>query len=148
MKTLTKEPGKTFEGRKYPTKLDAMILSHLLGFKSTKTNELYKEKIEKFERSCENSLIETLGRLNIQATVKTDPYSLPYKNEVIVKLQGESYLNGPYELFRVTRQIVKELLDKNVYQLRFYLYIEVETNSKNLFDMGRVVYHFRYFEKI
>lgn len=132
--------------RIYPDKLNSLILAPLFGG-SAKTNEVYKTKIEAFERKCEASIIETLARLNIKASVKTDPYSLPYKNEVRVNLNGESYLNGPYELYRVMRQIAKELLDKNAYQLRFYMYIEVETKSKAMFNMGRINYHFRYFLK-
>jgi hypothetical protein len=104
----------------------------------------YLQKIEDFEKKCEASLIDTLSRVNIKGMVKSDRYSLPYKKEIKITLNGESYMNGPFEVYRVARAIVKQLLDENVYACRFYMYI-------NLLDghmgFGKVEYCFRYFEK-
>ena len=107
---------------------------------------MYVEKIEAFERKCEESLIKTLGRIDIVASVKTVPYSLPYNNEIVVELRGESYLNGAYEFHRVARKIVKELLEKDLYKVRFYMYIDVVIPEKRtlLNPYGSVKYHFRY----
>jgi hypothetical protein len=124
------------------TNLNLSILFPLFGHtKKSNTQEKYIKKIEEFERKCEKSLIETLGKLNIDGSVKTDPYSLPHTDEVIVTLKGESYLNGPYEFHRVARQIVKELLEKNVYKIRFYMFINVLPMGL----MGKVEYRFRYY---
>ncbi len=122
--------------------LNLSILFPLLGHsKKVHTQEKYVEKIEEFERKCEKSLIETLGKLSIQGTVKTDPYSLPYTDEVVVTLKGESYLSGPYEFHRVARQIVKKLLEENVYKVRFYMFINVLPMGL----LGKVEYKFRYY---
>jgi len=131
--------------------LNLMILAPLLKegmSKKTKarTQEEYEKKIAEFERNCEKSLIETFGRLSINGTVKTDPYSLPHKDEVVVTLNGESYLNGCWEFHRVAREIIKELLIRNIYQLRFYMWINVIDTPKP-FLMGKVEYRFRFYEK-
>ena len=108
-----------------------------------KLEKTFISKLEKFERNCEKSFIETLSRLSIQASVKTDPYSLPYKKEVKYVLPGESYLNGAYEFHRVARVFVKELLNENVYKMRFYIFVEIDTDWG---FMGKVTYHLRYYE--
>jgi hypothetical protein len=121
--------------------LNKPILGPLLGHKK-RTEENYLTKIEKFEKDCEKSLIDTLGRLDIHATTKTDRYSLPYQKEITMELMGESYMNGPYEFYRIVRRIVKELLNENVYKIRFYILIDVDTDYG---FMGKIIYKFRYY---
>lgn len=121
--------------------LNSSILHPLLGWEPKKQNEKnYIKQIQKFERDCEKSLIETFSRIGINAIVKSDPYSLPYNQELVVNLNGESYLNGPYEFYRVARKIVSEVLEKDLYKVRFYMLIDVDTNR----FLGRVTYKFRY----
>lgn len=122
--------------------LNRSILFPLMG-KMEKTESVYLEKLKALEEKCEKSLIDTLGRLSINATVKTERYSLPYKKESEVYLYGESYLNGAYEFHRVARFFVKELLNENVYKIRFYILIDMETDKKHL--MGRIRYRLRYY---
>jgi len=110
------------------------------------TENQYIEKIEKFERNCEKKFILTCKNLDIRATVKTDPYSLPYTDELVVTLHGESYLNGAYEFERVAYKMMKEILNKNLYQFRFYMFINVIDRSSFPF-MGSVEYRFRYYNK-
>lgn len=126
--------------------LSSSILSPLIGWEREKrTDEKYLKEIQRFERESENSLIETFSRVGIKAMVKTDPYSLPYNNEVEVVLWGESYLNGPYEFYRVARKILKEVLDRNLWNVRFYMFINVVSpKEKSLLDLGKVIYKFRY----
>jgi hypothetical protein len=133
--------------RKIPSNLEAPILHPLVGWEARKhTEERYMEKIQEFERKVEKSLIETFKRIDIQGIVKTDPYSLPYRKEIKMTLRGESYLNGPYEIFRVVRPIIKELLNENLYKIRFYVYIDVVTGGGFPFSMGEINYYFRYYE--
>ena len=127
-----------------------MILIPLIGHeKENLTEEKYLVAIEKFERKCEKGLIETFSRVDVKASVKTDPYSLPFKDEVTVNLYGESYLNGPYEFFRVAREILTHVLNKNLYQIRFYMFINVikDPSERKLGIPGRVEYKFRYYPK-
>jgi hypothetical protein len=106
----------------------------------------YLKFVTEFEIKCENSLITLFDSLNIQSSVKTDRYSLPYKEEIVIILEGASNLDYAFTLSNITRDIIKELLDKNIYKLRFYLtvdaIIENDTEERNFF--GRVVYKFRY----
>lgn len=123
--------------------LNMPILRPLLGYEKKPTEKRYLSELEKFEIKCEKSFKETLGRLGIQSTVKTDRYSLPHKGEVVKSLYGESYINGPYEFYRVARDFVKELLEKNVYKIRFYILIDVEMTPG--FPIGKVTYRLRYY---
>ena len=127
--------------------LNKSILGPLLGHKEKSRNEeKYLKEIQKFEREAEKSLTDLFGKLSIESLVKTDPYSLPYNNELIVTLRGESYMNGPYEFHRVARKIAKEVLDKNLWKFRFYMFINVVTpESEGLLGaFGRIEYRFRY----
>lgn len=106
----------------------------------------YMKFVTDFEIKCENSLIDLFNNLNIQSSVKSERYSLPYKEELISIVEGASYLNHAFTLSNITRDIVKELLDKNVYKLRFYLTVDaiIENDTDDRHFFGRVVYKFRY----
>lgn len=127
--------------RKIPENLNSMVLYPLMG-EGERTEKRFLNLIDKHERRLEKSLIETLSRIEISATTKTDRFSLPYKNEVAYRAGGESYLNGAYEFFRVARVVVKELLDKGVYKVRFYILIEIDTEKNMRF--GEITYRIRY----
>lgn len=135
--------------RKIPNKLSSMILLPLFG-RGRKTPETYVQKLEKFERDCEKSLIQTLSKVGTLAMVKTDPYSLPYTDEVCSTLYGESYLNGPYEFYRPARAFMREVIDKNLWKVRFYIKIDILTEKEegefSMF-MGKIIYKFRYYNK-
>ena len=131
--------------------LEKPICSPLLGHKAKRTEENYLKKIQKFERDCEKSLIETLSKIGTQGMVKTDPYSLPYTDEITVSLYGESYMNGSYEFYRVARSFLKEVLEKNLWKVRFYIKIDIVTekgpDEPQPFFMGKIIYRFRYYNK-
>jgi len=131
--------------RKIPNNLEHNIVWPLLG-NSTKSEENYLKKIEAFEIRIEKSLIETLSKVNVKSSVKADRFSLPFQKEIKISLKGESYMNGPYEIFRVARPIVKEILDKDIFKLRFYMFVEIlEKETESLLDLGSVNYYFRYY---
>jgi hypothetical protein len=126
------------------------ILWPITGHRKDISREEYVKLLEEFERRCESSLIETFKRVNVKAKVKTDPYSLPFTHEFVVTLKGESYTNGAYEFYRVARRIVKEVLNKNLYTFRFYLFINPITEFEKptlLNSFGAVEYRFRYYLK-
>ncbi len=106
----------------------------------------YLDAVTKFEIECEAKLKDLFRMIGIQSSVKRDRYSLPYKNEVVGEIEGTSYINYAYNIDNIARVFVKDLLDKNVSKIRFYLFVEVitedETMSKRYF--GKVVYKFRY----
>jgi len=130
--------------RNIPQDFDKLILFPLLGHKKKgHTPEKFLEEIFKYERKVEESLIDTLSRVDIHAIVKTDPFSLPYQKEIKVTLMGESYMNGPYEVFRVTRKVLKQLLADDVCKIRFYVYVDIDVTAR---IMGKIDYYFRYYE--
>ncbi len=106
----------------------------------------YLDAVTKFEIECEAKLKDLFRMIGIQSSVKRDRYSLPYKHEVVGEIEGTSYINYAYNIDNIARVFVKDLLDKNVSKIRFYLFVEVitedETMSKRYF--GKVVYNFRY----
>ena len=131
--------------------LNSSLLIPIIPHKSlgNLTESDYISYIEIFERKCEKSLIETLSKIDIKGLVKTNPYSLPFTDEITVTLNGESYLNGAYEFYRVARKFIKELLDKNLYKIRFYIVINVIVPEKLtlLNSFGKVEYKLRYYNK-
>lgn len=140
---------RTLGTKHFPSEGEPVIASTEKTYPVYKTKsefsvERYLKSIEEFERKSEKKLIEIFSHVDISASVKTDPYSLPYKEEIVMTLNGESYMNGPFEVKRVARKILKELLDKNVYALRFYLLVNCQEGN---FGFGKVEYRFRYYPK-
>ena len=115
------------------------------GKKSKVTPDNYVEEYEKWmvkrELSMEKWLLDTFAHLGINATVKTDRYSLPIMYQIKVTQYGESYLNGAFESYETFRKAINAVLANNVYKLRFYIFAEVEDN----FPMGKVNYYFNYY---
>ena len=115
------------------------------GKKSKVTPDNYVEEYEKWmvkrELSMEKWLLDTFAHLGINATVKTDRYSLPIMYQIKVTQYGESYLNGAFESYETFRKAINAVLVNNVYKLRFYIFAEVEDN----FPMGKVNYYFNYY---
>jgi hypothetical protein len=106
----------------------------------------YLSTVMEFEMECEAKLIDLFLTLGIRASVKQDRYSLPFKFEIKTEVEGTSYINHMYSLRNVARIFVYELLDKNVYKIRFYLTVDAVIDnpiSHNGF-FGKVVYKFRY----
>lgn len=81
----------------------------------------YLEVIKKYEVEYELFLIKVFHNLGIQATTKTDRYSLPYKEEIIEIQEGENTLCKIFDFREFSRKIVLELLQMNVRKIRFYL---------------------------
>jgi hypothetical protein len=99
--------------------------------------------LKMYERGMEKSLLELFAKFDITASVKSDPKSLPFQDEVIVKLPYESYVQGMFEYRRCYKAIFKKLLNENVGKIRFYIHIE--TDNTPLLNFGCIVYYFRYF---
>lgn len=104
--------------------------------------EDYETAMVKLEKQIEKRFIETFRNFDINATVKTDRYSLPYTHEIKHTGYGESYLNGAFESMPLFRKVFKELLNENLYKIRFYIFAEIEDH----FPMGKVNYYFRYYQ--
>lgn len=114
------------------------LIRMLISDGETVNEESYIKSIEARERRYENSLIDTFARLGVRASVKTDKYSLPYKHEIVTTLEDK----GSFEFYNAARVIVKEVLNKDIYNLRFYLLMNV-TDKPRYF--GGMEYRFRYF---
>jgi hypothetical protein len=84
--------------------------------------------------------------LSIQSSFKQDRYSLPFTHEVVGEIKVTSYVNYAYNIDNIARVFVKDLLDKDVSKIRFYLFIEevIEGEIISKRQFGKVVYKFRY----
>ena len=102
----------------------------------------YETSMVNLEKQIEKRLIDTFRSFDINATVKSDRYSLPYTPEIKHTGYGESYLNGAFESMPLYRKIFKEILNENLYKIRFYIFAEIEDR----FPMGQVNYYFRYYK--
>jgi hypothetical protein len=105
--------------------------NHLISFfidrqkKESSFEEKYEALMINTEKSLEKKLIDLFSNLGIHASTKTDRYSLPYNNQIKITQYGESYVNAAYNSDKLFRQSVRKILDENIYNLRFYIFIEV-----------------------
>jgi hypothetical protein len=136
--------------RYIPSRFNRPILYGILNHDQIRNdkydNELYIKEVEKFEEVCEQKLIELFQQIGITSSVKSDRFSLPFTNEIICEIEGASYVNYPFTLSNLNRMIVKELLEKNIFKIRFYLFVDVITEDDTMSKSyhGKVVYKFRY----
>ena len=100
--------------------------------------------LPKLETKAEGMFIDILEKVGIKSSVKTDKYSLPFKDEIVIKLHCESYINGMFEYERMGRKVIKELLNNDVHKIRFYVFIETFDSGKGFFGTG-IKYSFRYY---
>jgi len=114
--------------------------------------QIRNKTLEDLEIECEEFFLDLFDKLNIQSSVKFNRKSLPYNNEIIIKLRGESDMNRPFDYRRLSQKIIKELFDKDVRKLRFYFDITFanEPVSKRLIEnivnsFGAIEYKFRYY---
>lgn len=127
--------------RKIPN-LESFLLSPIVG--DNKTEDNYKEQIYRFERSVESNLLEIFKKLNINAIVKTDPYSLPYNSEIEYSRSFSSYINDAYDYRYISREILRDVLEVYMHQFRFYIYVDISVGEQ---PFGEVKYYFRYYKK-
>ena len=111
------------------------------GKEEDRTPEKYEESMINLEKKIEKDMIGVLSKMGINASVKTDRYSLPYQFQVKTTQYGESYLNGAFESVKLYRAVLKEMTTLNLYKIRFYILAEVEDGSY----MGKVNYYFNYY---
>ena len=106
----------------------------------------YLKAITKFEIDCEKNLKNIFKQIGIQTSVKRDRFSLPFTHEVVGEIEGTSFINYAFNLDNIARVFVKDLLDKNIYKIRFYLTVDVITEDEKMSKqyLGKVVYKFRY----
>lgn len=101
-----------------------------------KTEENYIKALELIEAKWENYLIDLLNRLNINASVKPNKYSLPFKDELIfTEPDCPLFPKAYYAFMFALREFVKVILERNLLKLRFYIIIEL--HSQTPVNMGR-----------
>jgi hypothetical protein len=117
------------------------FMDDINGREGDRTPEKYEEHMINLEEKIEKDMIEVFHKMGINATVKTERYSLPYQFQIKTTQNGESYLNGAFESIKLYRAVLSELVRMDVYKIRFYIFAEVEDSL----PMGKVNYYFNYF---
>ena len=100
----------------------------------------YETFIKNIETSIEKRLIIFLNEMGINASVKSERYSLPIKYQIKTTQYGESYLNGAFETYKLFREVAKHVSTNDIQKLRFYVFAEIEDQ----FPMGKVNYYFNF----
>lgn len=106
-----------------------------------RTPEKYEETMINLEKKIEKDMIGVFSKMGINASVKTDRYSLPHQFQIKTTQHGESYLNGAFESYKLYRAVLKEMVNLDLYKIRFYIFAEVEDSPY----MGKVNYYFNYY---
>jgi len=117
------------------------LLFFMDGKRDERTPENYEKSMIKLEKKIEKDMIKILSKLGINASVKSDRYSLPFKGQIKTTQYGESYLNGAFESIKLYREVLSKMVELNVYKVRFYILAEVEDSL----PMGKVNYYFNYY---
>lgn len=136
--------------RYIPPRFNRAILYTILIPEAIRTNkidnETYVNAVTKFELECEGKLKDLFKKVGIQSSVKRDRFSLPFTHEVVGEIEGTSFINYAFNLNNIARVFVKDLLDKNIHKIRFYLFVDVITEDETMSKRynGKVVYKFRY----
>jgi hypothetical protein len=146
--------------RNIPDLFKFKLMDVLFDEEEERTAENYAIHLYEFECQCEKTLLEIFGKLDFQASVKKDKYSLPYREEIVHTILGGSDLIEAFNFTRAARTIVKELLQKDIYKFRFYMFINIIESSRNIADIiplpnaegkrylvnfGSMEYRFRYY---
>ena len=136
--------------RYIPPRFNRAILYTILIPEVIRTNkydaETYVAAVTKFEIECERKLKDLFKKVGIQASIKRDRFSLLYTHEVIGEIEGQSFINYAFNLDNIARVFVKDLLNKNIHKIRFYLFVDVITEDDTMCKRynGKVVYKLRY----
>lgn len=101
--------------------------------------------LDRKEIQMENDLVEVLKKFQIYATTKTDKRSLPYREQIVVKLGVDVDMGAMFEYEETYRDILKELLNKDARKIRFYVHTETFQEDEMPWLRCGVKYCFRYF---
>ena len=101
--------------------------------------------LDGFETKIEKHIITICNDIDINASIKTDKFSLPYTHEIEYNTVLTSYINDVFRYNMFLRKILKEILvAKHNNKIRFYVFIELY--FINMFNKG-LTYKFRYYLK-
>jgi hypothetical protein len=84
----------------------------------------------KKEQAIEENIINMLRELGIQASVKSDRYSLPPHGVVKSSNGFDSYVPAIYDSSNVKRKLLKVILNEDCRKIRFYVYIHTTEVEK------------------
>jgi len=98
----------------------------------------------------EQEIIELLYKLDIRASIKSIKNSLPYQNKISITKYFNSFVNDIFYIQELYRKLLKDLLDKNIHKIRFYLEITLHSAKEdNYYDgVTYTIYYYMHPNKI
>jgi hypothetical protein len=97
-----------------------------------------EEDILEKESIIEKNLIDILWDLGIDASVKTDKKSLPYKETFETTLNRFNPYSGSFNFKETYKEILKEILNKGCRKIRFYCeLIQMDSQMDTWFIEGK-----------
>jgi len=104
--------------------------------------EYYHKLMNKIELRTEKAFITLFKQLGIDASTKVDRFSLPYQYEIIMVKQYCNNVFWGIDAIDFMREVVLMLLVKKVYKIRFYVFLQLETRTK---ETCNATFYFRYY---
>ena len=104
--------------------------------------EYYEKLVTKIETRAEKELIAILKQLGIEASTKSERFSLPYQYEIVTVKQYCDRLFWGINLVDLMRKVTLMLLVKKIYKIRFYVFLQLETPTA---ETCQASFYFRYY---
>jgi hypothetical protein len=79
----------------------------------------YLNAVTELEKKYEKNLIEILNSVEISSSVKTDRYSLPFQQEIVIIHKATKNINYNFSIYYPAREILRSLLVDDIRKLDF-----------------------------
>jgi hypothetical protein len=134
--------------RVIPNDFDHRIIKSIFNVAKIKsrTEKDYIKALEHLEDGFEKYLIDVLDKLEVRATVKTNKYSLPFKDELVITIRERAIFSlASLSFLSVVRAFVKVVLEQDIYNLRFYILTDFVIVKEEGIGAVDIIYRVRYY---
>lgn len=92
--------------------------------------ESVEERLKLAETKQNKRTAELLWNFNINASVKTNPKSLPYTHKISIVQKFNSYVNSVFFIEPLYRKILPQLIEDNLFKIRFFIDYQPHYNKE------------------
>jgi hypothetical protein len=108
-----------------------------------RNDENFHAAFESLEIETEKEIQECLASLGMEALKKTNRKSLPYKEELFYTAYISSFINDILLTSPLKRKLARELLNDNIFKIRFFVDINIPKNEQG--NLDRLEYSVKYY---
>ncbi len=108
-----------------------------------RNDENFHEALESLEIETEKKIQECLASLGMEALIKTNRKSLPYKEELLYTAYISSFMNDLLLTSPLKRKLARELLNDNIFKIRFFVDIDIPKDERG--NLDRLEYSVKYY---